>query len=342
MLAKVFDKTGANYEQSALEQIAKAGKGSVRDTLSVAEMCKAFANNNITYNAVMQCLGFTEDKTLFELADAILDKNGQKILDILELLYNEGKNINVLISDLCDYFQTLLSVKFGCDVLKTVPQDIANNFTQLSIKADKKYLLDCVKKLCDAENLIKFCSSEKAFAQTTLLSMFYDDNMEVANLKKKVAELENVLNGEFAQKKTLISNSNPKKIEQSQATNINKSDLKQEQVQDNPFDKAEANNTNHAASEIFGKLIKHVRESAEMRLFAGMSEIAEVGIVGSEFVIECKCKDCCDLINEHKQFILNFLLAFGVNNIKVVLQVDKEKQRQEKLKELFGEKLKII
>ena len=348
LLVKVFEATGTKYEQSALEQISKAGKGSVRDTLSVAEMCKAFSNDNITYNSVMQCLGLTEDKTLFELASAILDKNSQKILELLEILYSEGKNIRVLLSDLCDYFQTLMSVKFGCDVLKTLPQDIANNFKYLAEKSNEKYLLDCVKKLCDAENAIKFCTSEKAFAQTTLLSLFYNDNLEIAILKQKLTELENKLTSDFAQKKTLIENSFEDKnlnqeVQQTQSQDETKFDFVQNNLNEiNPFETIATSNQNNTASEIFGKLVKHTRESSQMMLFAGMSDVDEVSIKNGELNILCKCKECIDLINEHKQFILNFLNKEGLNNFKVLLKVDKEKQIQDKLKDLFGEKLKII
>lgn len=358
LLAKIFDQTGTKYEHSALEQIAKAGKGSVRDTLSVAEMCLAYSNGNITYNSVMQCLGLTDDKTLFELTLAIIEKNGQKILDIIELLYNKGKNISVLISDLCAYFQTLLSVKFGCDISKNVPQDVANNFNELAQKVDGKYLLDCLKTLCDAENSIKFCVSEKAFAQTTLLSLFYNDNMEVAILKKKIAEIENVLKQDL-EKKNLNSTNQSQSVLTKSENNLN---IKNESLQTNSnlnlqsnynnvgLDKSDkiiesqniACQTDSNASEIFGKLIKYARENGEMRLFAGMNDVANVFVKDGEFVFECKSQSCVDLINEHKQFVLNFLQENGLQNFKADIVVNKEKQKQEKLMSLFGEKLKII
>lgn len=335
LLAKVFDKTNTTYEKSALEQIAKAGKGSVRDTLSVAEMVKSFTNGNITYDAVMQCLGLTDDKTLYELSNAILNKNGQVILDILEVLYNQGKNISVLISDLCNYFQTLLSVKFGCDIVKSLPENIANNYKLLAERAEQKYLLDCVKKLCDAENAIKFCTSEKAFAQTTLLSLFYDDNFEIAGLKKKLAELEVILNGGDIQKKTVVY-SEPK-----QTQNI-QTNLTTAEKDDNPFKTDSITKLNNNEHEIFGKIIKSAREQNEMMLFASLSDVEGVKINNGKFVFECKNQDCIDLINKNKQFILNILKDFGFLSYEAVLYIDKQQQQQEKLKNLFGEKLKIV
>ncbi|MGN1212577.1 MAG: DNA polymerase III subunit gamma/tau [Christensenellales bacterium] len=358
LLAKIFDQTGTKYERIALEQIAKAGKGSVRDTLSVAEMCLAYSNGNIIYNSVMQCLGLTDDKTLFELTLAIIEKNGQKILDIIELLYNKGKNISVLISDLCAYFQTLLSVKFGCDISKNVPQDVANNFNKLAQKVDGKYLLDCLKTLCDAENSIKFCVSEKAFAQTTLLSLFYNDNMEIAILKKKIAEIESVLKQDL-EKKTLNSanqsqsgfvknennfQSKNESLKTNSTLNLKLDEVthKVESTDDKNIVSQVASQSNINASEIFGKLIKHARENGEMRLFAGMNDVANVFVNNGEFVFECKSQSCVDLIDEHKQFVLNFLQKNGLQNYKAVVEIDDEKQKQEKLMSLFGEKLKII
>ena len=331
LLAKVFDKTGTKYEQSALEQIAKAGKGSVRDTLSVAEMCKAFSNDNVTYNAVVQCLGITEQKVLFELSDAIIEKDGAKILDIIEELYNSGKNISVLLSNLCEYFQTLLAISLGSQTGKKMPQDVENNFKLLAQKADKKYLLDCLKKLCDAENLIRYSSSEKVYAQTTLLSLFYNDNLEIAVLKQKIEQLETHITSGVNQNLVVEKNTVTP-----QSAGLPKSAKLIE-------DKFSTSGINIAlnASEVFGKIIAHSRESCKMLLFASLSDVADVELTNDGFIFKVVNADCKKKIEEHKAFLAEFLQTLGINQFSCELQIDEKADKLNKLRDLFGDKLKI-
>ena len=54
LIANIFNESGIKAEQSAINLIAKAGQGSVRDALSIADMCASFANNDIKYKDVVE------------------------------------------------------------------------------------------------------------------------------------------------------------------------------------------------------------------------------------------------------------------------------------------------
>ena len=89
LLKDVLTKSGAKFEDDALTMIATAGNGSVRDTLSVAEMCKAFSNNNITSRSVEDCLGLTDFKTILNIAECVAKKDGGTILQKVDELYGQ-------------------------------------------------------------------------------------------------------------------------------------------------------------------------------------------------------------------------------------------------------------
>ena len=52
-LEHVFTDSGVKYEKEALDMIATLGEGSVRDTLSIADMCIAYTDGNVTYSSVV-------------------------------------------------------------------------------------------------------------------------------------------------------------------------------------------------------------------------------------------------------------------------------------------------
>lgn len=192
-LAKIFKLSNIKFEERALEVIARAGNGSVRDTLSVAEMCKAFANDNITYASVQECLGLTDDQTLLLIADAIIKKDGATILTTTDKLYAEGKNLSTLLGDLCNFFRNCLSTKLLQTAPANIPQNMQKSCLQIASSATEKQLLDILKNLSEALGQIKFCANEKVFVETALIGLFYNDNLEIELLKQKVERLESAI-----------------------------------------------------------------------------------------------------------------------------------------------------
>jgi DNA polymerase III gamma/tau subunit len=314
-------------------------------------------------------LGLTDEKTLFDVSSAIIDRDGGKILEILEELFSAGKNISVFIDDLCEYFKNLMVAKLSNSLSSGIPEHILRDYQTLAQKTDEKFLLDCLNTLCNAQNAIKFCTSEKVFAQTTLLSLLYNNNMEIEMLKRKVKNLENSLGENNAQKKTIIdycvvekqnvaskvdekhtqsdSQIEIKTIEkQTQGEKIK--DLQMQNAQNGSQqvdlqEKSVSQNISASAKEILGGLVKHARQNGEMMLFAGMNDVDSASICDGCFCVECKTDMCVELIEEHKEFILNYLKGeFGINNISCSVEVDKEKEKQKKLKELFDGKIKFI
>ena len=53
LIKNIFKKSNISFDNESISLIAKSGNGSVRDALSIADMCSSFSNNNIKYNDVL-------------------------------------------------------------------------------------------------------------------------------------------------------------------------------------------------------------------------------------------------------------------------------------------------
>ena len=317
-LEKVLKQTNTKYEPKALELMAKAGKGSVRDTLSVAEMCKAFSNGNITYKAVEECLGLTDEETLSYISKNIALKNGGNILQKVDMLYENGKNMTTLLFDLCDFFKNVLTKKLASDFDLRVPVDVLMHYQEIADICDEKYLLDILKKLSDSMSQIKFTANDRVFVETTLLGLFYNDNLELEMLKQRVQNLESG-NVEIKSQNQFVS--------------------KQTRMQDVSI---ENNSQSQNAKAIFGDLIGFVRQNGEMMLFAGLQDVQGVEIKDNVFMLLCKTEDVIKLVEQHKNLLTNYLKEkYNLSGIKAEIYVSEEKRQEEKLFNLLDGKLKI-
>lgn len=111
LLKRIFDEENYPYEVEALEQLAIHGQGSVRDTLSLADMCISYSPKGLTYDDVLEVLGASDFNTLYTLASAILEGDTATVIAKTEEVYAKGKGLTTLNKELAEYFRNLITVK---------------------------------------------------------------------------------------------------------------------------------------------------------------------------------------------------------------------------------------
>ena len=111
LLKTIFDEENYPYEIQALEQLALHGQGSVRDTLSLADMCISYSPNGLKYDDVLEVLGASDFDTLYTLAKAILTGDTATVITKTEEVYAKGKGLNTLNKELAEFFRNLITVK---------------------------------------------------------------------------------------------------------------------------------------------------------------------------------------------------------------------------------------
>ncbi len=111
LLKRIFDEENYPYEESALEQLAIHGQGSVRDTLSLADMCISYSPEGLKYADVLEVLGASGFDTLYTLANSILTGDTAGVITKTEEVYAKGKGLNTLNKELAEFFRNLISIK---------------------------------------------------------------------------------------------------------------------------------------------------------------------------------------------------------------------------------------
>jgi len=79
-LAHILNLERVQYEQSALDIIARSGAGSVRDSLTLLDQAIVYSKNFINMETVTKMLGIIEPSILEELLNHVLAKDEAKIL----------------------------------------------------------------------------------------------------------------------------------------------------------------------------------------------------------------------------------------------------------------------
>ncbi len=120
-LAHILNLESVEYEEDALNILARAGNGSLRDTLTLLEQAIIYTKSNITAVSVASMLGILDPNQAEEVFKAILDRDRKKILEFVKEF--ENYECEVVIDELITYlkeaflkedsrFSTLISERF--------------------------------------------------------------------------------------------------------------------------------------------------------------------------------------------------------------------------------------
>ena len=82
-LAHILNLEGVEYEQNALDIIARSGAGSVRDSLTLLDQAIVYSKNFINLSTVTNMLGIIEPSVLAKLLEDIIAKEEAKVLDFI-------------------------------------------------------------------------------------------------------------------------------------------------------------------------------------------------------------------------------------------------------------------
>ncbi len=93
-------------EDDAIEYIAKIADGGMRDAITMMDKCLSYSEN-LTMENVVKALGLTDYELMFKLNTAIVENDGNAIIDIVESIYSAGKDLKIFIRG---YMQFLLDV----------------------------------------------------------------------------------------------------------------------------------------------------------------------------------------------------------------------------------------
>jgi DNA polymerase-3 subunit gamma/tau len=108
---RIAQKEQVTIETAALEQIARAADGSVRDGLSILDQAIAQAEGTISGAQVADMLGLADREAVFELLEAVMAGKPAAALAITDRAYERGADHGTLLQDLLELLHTVTRLK---------------------------------------------------------------------------------------------------------------------------------------------------------------------------------------------------------------------------------------
>lgn len=169
-LTGILDGMGIKYEKEAVEAIARAGAGSDRDMLSIAEMCLAYSDA-LTYEGVTKVLGAADFKETCTLAGQMLAPDLASALTTAEKILAEGRSVGVLCRDLLQVLNMLAIAKTcnNAESLLMIPKEQFRLVEKVAATVDGRAILRVTEIFVRLEPELRYATSPRISFETALM-----------------------------------------------------------------------------------------------------------------------------------------------------------------------------
>lgn len=192
-LAAIAEHSGLQAAPEALRLIAVQADGGMRDALSILDQCAALdADAVITAAHVRQLLGLIGHEWVWQLTEAVAERDAHSVLVKLDELINLGKDVRQLLVELALHARSLMLYKAApsIDNIEMYSEDRSVLASQ-SAKFSHHELVEMLEVLHTAANETKWASEPRIAVEMALITLCRRAaGTDIAALIERVTKLE--------------------------------------------------------------------------------------------------------------------------------------------------------
>ena len=353
LIKSVYDEIGKSYEEEAVKLIAKSGEGSVRDALSVADLCVSISDK-LTYNDVLQVLGATDLNKIDGLVEAMFLGNTGRVLELTDELSSLGKSVGLLAKDVVNYLRDIAIIKTCAnakDVL-ALPNDRLEVMKQVASLADNNKILRSIEIVSSIETQLRYSTQQRAVLETALIKASmpqtdYNIDALISRIKTLEDKLEKLSSGsvvvqpkvEIEPVKVVVEPKIEavKPVEIVKPIEITREAPVIQKVEPQPQAVIDG-------KKIWGGIVRKLRITPNKTILWVACQEMTASVTGSELSIYASSENEKKLLlgEDNYQTLVSISKGFGIESVKVVIKTEEVKENaQEKAKAFFGDTLKI-
>lgn len=171
---ELMEAEKVEVEEKAIRYIAKAADGSMRDALSLLDQCIAFyLGQKLTYDHVLEVLGAVDTDVFSRLLRKIIQRDVAEVLNTVEELVMQGRELSQLATDFTWYLRNLLLVKTS-DSIEDVLDVSTENLQQLKEEAqmiETDMLLRYIRIFSELSGQMKYATQKRVLLEVALIKL---------------------------------------------------------------------------------------------------------------------------------------------------------------------------
>ncbi len=191
-LVLVAEKSGINADAEALRLIAIQAEGGMRDALSLLDQCGVMAQQ-VTVQTVREVLGIVGREALRELVLGIGRQDVPQVLEQLNNLLQQGKDVKQILTELTEYLRALLLYQAAPSYQEAYLTDTAEELAKCVPLFSRDRIMAAQQRLHEAIGELRWTMRPRITAELCLFDLCRMEGSTVAALAARVEMLERQL-----------------------------------------------------------------------------------------------------------------------------------------------------
>src|SRR5699024_3532916 len=171
-MQEIIQKEAVKVNQDALEAIALAAEGGMRDALSLLDQAISYSDEKVMLDDVLAVTGGVSQSVLTEMVGILYKEEVTEGLRLLDHMIENGKDPTRFVFDMIYFLRDLLFYKTApalADVLEAAIVD--EQIKEITDTVHAVWLEEAIMKFNDCQQQIKWTNSPKIIIEITLLSI---------------------------------------------------------------------------------------------------------------------------------------------------------------------------
>ncbi len=101
-LADILQQENIPFEDLALDKLASAAQGSIRDSLSLTDQAIAMSNGSVTLSVVKEMLGLLDESQAIDIIYALQQGNGEKLMQVVNAVADKAGDWDELLREVAE------------------------------------------------------------------------------------------------------------------------------------------------------------------------------------------------------------------------------------------------
>lgn len=350
LISSIYDEQGKSYTKEAVFAIAKAGEGSIRDALSIADTALSYGDGELTYDDVNEILGSSNSELITLFTERLLAGDSGEVLRIIESLSSLGKSMGVLTKDVTAILRDLLIIKTckTANALLGLPETRFDALKSMAVKVSEARILRIMEIFAETESALRYTTHPRVVFETAAVKAARPEtDYDIDALLARIKALEDKLASgvTFVKTESAADTVNTAKEIKELPSNANTEQLSQKAE---PTEPASIQKKELTAEEIKGRLLYNLRKMGSEMLWNAMQQIGLIKTDGKIVLVPSNAEDYALLnIETNKRKIEEGLsemdyAEFTVKEPKSEKNLSEIDDATERLKKIFGEDIVIV
>lgn len=173
-LMELLGREQIEAEKKAVDYIAKAADGSMRDALSILDQCIAFnIGKELTYENVLDTIGAVDIDVFARLLDCVIKLDVVGAIDLVDEVVWQGRELSRFVSEFTWFLRNVLLVKVSPEADQKLDMSAENleRLRQLAAQIDTDALIRYINIFSDTSVNIKYAVQKRIVLELAVIKL---------------------------------------------------------------------------------------------------------------------------------------------------------------------------